>query len=197
MSIPNNIIQYKSCFNFEDVSSNPYTVFLEALSLSVLNRWKDSFSYDISSNELKYNYKNMSKLLINLNKSLKGNLNMYGRSFSKNDLVLGNLYLYYIQFISNYLFGHPEAYEPFKNDDIIKKALSRSFESIIDSFYEKEYLNSFLKENFLKENELVFNHLDIIEFNIKMPRLPIFFGLNQITIPETNWILKVLISENL
>ena len=196
MSIPNNIIQYKSCFNFEDISSNPYTFFFEALTFSKLNLWKDSFSYDISGCELKYNYKNMSKLLINLNKSLKGNLNMYGRSFSKNDLVLGNLYLYYIQFISNYLFGHPEAYEPFKNDDIIKKALFNSFESITDSFYEEEYLNRFLKENFLKENELVFNHLDIIEFNIKMPRFPIFFGLNQITIPETNWILKVLISEN-
>ena len=166
------------------------------LSFSKLNLWKDSFSYDISGDELKYNYKNMSKLLINLNKSLKGNLNMYGRSFSKNDLVLGNLYLYYIQFISNYLFGHPEAYEPFKNDDIIKKALFNSFESITDSFYEEEYLNRFLKENFLKENELVFNHLDIVEFNIKMPRFPIFFGLNQITIPETNWILKVLISDN-
>ena len=138
----------------------------------------------------------MSKLLLNLNKSLKGNLNMYGRSFSKNDLVLGNLYLYYIQFISNYLFGHPEAYEPFKNDDIIKKALFNSFESITDSFYEEEYLDHFLKGNFLKENKLIFNHLDIIEFNIKMPRFPIFFGLNQITIPETNWILKVLISEN-
>ena len=196
MSIPNNIIQYKSCFNFEDISSNPYTFFFEALTFSKLNLWKDSFSYDISGCELKYNYKNMSKLLINLNKSLKGNLNMYGRSFSKNYLVLGNLYLYYIQFISNYLFGHPEAYEPFKNDDIIKKALFNSFESITDSFYEEEYLNRFLKENFLKENELVFNHLDIIEFNIKMPRFPIFFGLNQITIPETNWILKVLISEN-
>jgi len=196
MSIPNNIIQYKSCFNFKDVSSNPYTFFFEALTFSKLNLWKESFSYDISGCELKYNYKNMSKLLINLNKSLKGNLNMYGRSFSKNDLVLGNLYLYYIQFISNYLFGHPEAYEPFKNDDIIKKALFNSFESITDSFYEEEYLNRFLKENFLKENELVFNHLDIVEFNIKMPRFPIFFGLNQITIPETNWILKVLISEN-
>ena len=196
MSIPNNIIQYKSCFNFEDISSNPYTFFFEALTFSKLNLWKDSFSYDISGCELKYNYKNMSKLLINLNKSLKGNLNMYGRSFSKNDLVLGNLYLYYIQFISNYLFGHPEAYEPFKNDDIIKKALFNSFESITDSFYEEEYLNLFLKENFLKENKLVFNHLDIVEFNIKMPKFPIFFGLNQITIPETNWILKVLISEN-
>ena len=65
-----------------------------------------------------------------------------------------------------------------------------------NDFYEEEYLNRFLKENFLKENELVFNHLDIVEFNIKMPRFPIFFGLNQITIPETNWILKVLISDN-
>ena len=196
MAIPDNIINYKSCFKFNDVSSNPFTFFLESLTFIDLKLMKKSFSYDISCNNFNCNYKFLSKLLINLNKSLKGNLNMYGRSFSKNDLVLGNLYLYYIQFISNYLFGHPEAYEPFKNDDIIKKALFNSFESITDSFYEEEYLNRFLKENFLKENELVFNHLDIVEFNIKMPRFPIFFGLNQITIPETNWILKVLISDN-
>ena len=196
MSIPDNIINYKSCFKFNDISSNPYTFFLESLSFLKLNLMKKSFSYDVSSNNIVCDYKNLSKLLLNLNKCLKGNLNIYGHSFSEKDLILGNLYLYFIQFVSNYLFGHPEAYEPFKNDDIIKKALFDSFESITDSFYEEEYLNRFLKENFLKENELVFNHLDIIEFNIKMPRFPIFFGLNQITIPETNWILKVLISEN-
>ena len=67
MSIPNNIIQYKSCFNFKDVSSNPYTFFLEALSFSKLNLWKDSFSYDISGDKLKYNYKNIK----NHNKTYK------------------------------------------------------------------------------------------------------------------------------
>ena len=196
MSIPNNIIQYKSCFNFKDISSNPYTFFMEALSFSKLNLWKNSFSYDASNNKVKYNYKNMSKLLVNLNKSLKGNLNMYGHSFSKNDLVLGNLYLYYIQFISNYLFGHPEAYEPFKNDDIIKKAIFDSFVSITDSFYDEKAMEDFLKNNFLKDNQLIFEHLDIIEFNIKLPCFPVFFGRTKITIPKTDWILKVLITDN-
>jgi len=195
MSIPNNIIQYKSCFNFNDISSNPLTFFFESLSFAKLYLWTQSFSYDISSNKFKYNHKFLSKLLLNLNKSLKGNLNIYGHSFSKNDLVLGNLYLYYIQFISNYLFGHPEAYEPFKNDDIIKKAISNGIESITDSFYDENYLSTFLRNNFLFDNNLIFKHLDIIEFNVVIPRLPIFFGKTQITIPKTNWIIKVLITE--
>ena len=99
-----------------------------------------SFSYDISSNNINCDYKNLSKLVLNLNKCLKGNLNIYGHSFSEKDLVLGNLYLYYIQFVSNYLFGHPEAYEPFKNDDIIKKTISNAIENIGDIFYDKDKL---------------------------------------------------------
>ena len=130
---------------------------------------------------------------LNLNKCLKGNLNIYGHSFSEKDLVLGNLYLYYIQFVSNYLFGHPEAYEPFKNDDIIKKAISNAIENIGDIFYDKDKLNKFLKNNFFINDELIFKHLDIIEFEINLPRFPIFFGSKQIIIPKTNWIIKVLI----
>ena len=195
MSIPDNIINYKSCFNFNDISSNPYTFFLESLSFIKLDLMKESFSYDISSNNINCDYKNLSKLVLNLNKCLKGNLNIYGHSFSEKDLVLGNLYLYYIQFVSNYLFGHPEAYEPFKNDDIIKKAISNAIENIGDIFYDKDKLNKFLKNNFFINNELTFNHLDIIEFEINLPRFPIFFGLKQITIPKTGWIIKVLIRE--
>ena len=195
MSIPDNIINYKSCFNFNDISSNPYTFFLESLSFIKLDLMKESFSYDISSNNINCDYKNLSKLVLNLNKCLKGNLNIYGHSFSEKDLVLGNLYLYYIQFVSNYLFGHPEAYEPFKNDDIIKKAISNAIENIGDIFYDKDKLNKFLKNNFFINNELTFNHLDIIEFEINLPRFPIFFGLKQITIPKTSWIIKVLIRE--
>lgn len=195
MSIPDNIINYKSCFKFNDVSSNPFTFFLESLTFIDLELMKKSFSYDISSNKFNCNYKFLSKLLLNLNKSLKGNLNVYGHSFSKNDLVLGNLYLYYIQFISNYLFGHPEAYEPFKNDDIIKNAISKAFENVGDSFYEYEYLQTFLRKNFLINNQLIFKHLDIIEFQVNLPQFPVFFGIKHITIPQTSWVIKVLITE--
>lgn len=194
MSIPDNIIQYKSLFHFNDISSNPYTFFFETLSFTKKNEWIKSFSYDSSNNKFNCNHKHLSKLILNLNKILKGNLNIYGHSFSKNDLVLGNLYLYYIQFISNYLFGHPEAYEPFKNDNLIKEAITKGMESIGDNFYDEEYLNKFLKK-FLINDKLTFNHLDIIEFNIIVPTLPILFGKIKITIPKTNWIIKTLITE--
>ena len=61
MSIPDNIIKYKSCFNFKDVSSNPYTFFLESLTFIDLELMKKSFSYDISSNTFNCNYKFLSK----------------------------------------------------------------------------------------------------------------------------------------
>ena len=195
MSIPNNIINYKSCFNFKDVSSNPLTFFLESLSFINIDFMKKSFFYDISSNKIDCNYKYLSKLVLNINKCLKGNLNIYGHSFSEKDLVLGNLYLYYIQFVSNYLFGHPEAYEPFKNDDIIKKSINNALESVSDKFYDKTHLYNFLQKNFIINNQLTFNHLDILEFQVTLPRFPISFGFKQITIPETNWIIKVLIRE--
>ena len=194
MSIPDNIIQYKSLFHFNDISSNPYTFFFETLSFTKKSEWSKSFIYDSSNNKFNCNYKHLSKLLLNLNKILKGNLNIYGHSFSENDLVLGNLYLYYIQFISNYLFGHPEAYEPFKNDNLIKEAITKGMESIGDNFYDEEYLNKFLKK-FLINDKLTFNHLDIIEFNVIVPALPILFGKIKITIPKTNWIIKTLITE--
>jgi len=195
MSIPDNIIHYKSCFNFNDISSNPLTFFLESLSFINLDIIKKSFSYDISSNKFNCNYKYLSKLILNINKSLKGNLNIYGHSFSKNDLVLGNLYLYYIQFVSNYLFGHPEAYEPFKNEHIIKSAMSNAFETIGDAFYDDNYLQNFLKTNFFINNQLIFKHLDIIEFRVDLPKFPILFATTKIIIPKTNWIIKVLITE--
>lgn len=195
MSISNDIIQYKSFFNFKDISDNPYVFFLEALTFSNKEQWEKAFEYDISNNKIICNHKYLSKLLLSLNKILKGNLNMYGHSFSKNDLVLGNLYLYYIQFISNYLFGHPEAYEPFKNDDIIKKAISQSIESISDSFYDDNILFNFIKKNFLVQRKLTFNHLDIVEFQIIVPNIPIFFGKEKITIPKTFWNIKLLITE--
>ena len=194
MSISNNIIQYKSLFHFNDVSSNPYSFFFETLSFTKKTEWEKSFTYNSSNNKFECNYKYLSKLIVNLNKILKGNLNIYGNSFSKNDLVLGNLYLYYIQFVSNYLFGHPEAYEPLKNDNLIKKAISNGIESIGDNLYNEFYLQKFLQK-FVVNDKLSFNHLDIIEFNVVLPELPIFFNKIHITIPKTNWIIKTLITE--
>ena len=37
---------------------------------------------------------------------------------------IGNLYQYYMQYIANYIFGHPSAIDPFKNDETIKKNIS-------------------------------------------------------------------------
>ena len=193
MSIPDNIIQYKSVFNFCDTSSNPLTFFLEGLSFSKVESWRKSFSYDKEKDKIICNHKYLSKLIIELNNILKGNLNIYGHSFSKNDLVLGNLYLYYIQFVSNYLFGHPEAYEPFRYDDIIKNSIKEGFESICDNFYNEEYLLKFLKKNFLQDEKLVFKDLDVLEFQVNINNIPISFGKIKLTIPKTYWIIKILI----
>ena len=98
----NNII-YPSLFNYtypNDSSNNHF--FLEAITISDIQLWKNSFNYDTSNNII-INYKYLSKLLLDLKKCITNNLHFAGNSFSNKQLVLGNIYLYYVQFISNFI----------------------------------------------------------------------------------------------
>jgi len=108
----NNII-YPSLFNYNypnDSSNNHF--FLEAMNISDIQLWKNSFNYDLSHNII-INYKYLSKLLLDLKKCITNNLHFAGNSFSNKQLVLGNIYLYYIQFVSNVIFNVPTAFQPF------------------------------------------------------------------------------------
>ena len=59
-----------------------------------------------------------------------------GVSFSDKQIVIGDLYSYYIQYLANLYFSHPQIIEPFKNTNEIRTTISSQlkviFENLID-----------------------------------------------------------------
>ena len=132
--------------------------------------------------------KNLSKVIIELQNSINGYMNYYGNSFSKKPIKVGNLYQYYMQYIANYIFGHPSAIEPFKNDETIKKNISNIIDGIIDTFYDKDKLQQMIFEQFLKDDVIQFSENDILQFKITIQPPEVYITKNhKLDIPTTNW----------
>ena len=189
----NNII-YPSLFNYNYPNkSSDNHFFLEAMTVSNINLWKNCFNYDISQN-LVINYKYLSKLLLDLKKCVINNLHFAGNSFSDKQLVLGNIYLYYIQFVSNIIFNVPNAFQPFLLNKKLKKSIMKFVDSLIDSFYDKHNLETFIKNQFTidSSNNIIFN-VSCIQFSIEIPSNIINFGENKFTIPTSIWCINIII----
>ena len=143
--ISNNII-YPSHFNlnYEDKEN---TFFLESLTITKINNWKNSISTDISNN-IVLNHKNFSKLLIELKSCLTSQSILVHKSFTNKPLILGNIFLYYCQYLSQCIFNNPFTIEPFSRNKEIKKSFFTFIDCFINSFYDKEYLDKFINNNF-------------------------------------------------
>lgn len=189
----NNII-YPSLFNnnYPNNSSNNH-FFLEAITVSNIELWKKSFNYDISNN-LIIDYKYLSKLLIDLKKCLINNLHFAGNSFSHKQIVLGNIYLYYIQYVSNIIFNVPTAFQPFLLNKKLKKSIMKFIDSLIDSFYDKNNLDTFIKNQFSVDssNNIIFN-ISCLQFSIEIPSNIIKLGDKKFTIPQSQWSINIII----
>ena len=72
--------------------------------MSDISLWKNSFSID-NSNNIIISHKNFSKLIINLKNCLTDKALLVSTSFSNKEVVLGNIYMYYIQFLSQIISG--------------------------------------------------------------------------------------------
>ena len=193
----NNII-YPSIFNIDfknKISDNHF--FLESNSVCDINLWKNSFSYDSSLN-LIINNKSLSKLLLNLKQSITGNLHFSGKSFSNKKLILGNIYLYYIQYISNCVFKVPGAFQPFMLNKKLKHSIFKFVDDLIDSFYDNKALDNFIKNKFTidSSNNIIFG-VTCIEFLITIPSNIINFGNKKINIPKTNWSINIIIGNKI
>ena len=136
--ISNNII-YPSFFkiNYEDTKN---TFYLESLTLSNLKLWKKSILID-TSNNITVQHKEFSKLIINLKACLTEKLLLVNNSFTNKPLLLGNIFLYYCQYLSQHVFNNPYTIEPFMQNKILKKSFFSFIDNLIDSLYNKEYLN--------------------------------------------------------
>lgn len=192
----NNII-YPSLFNYNypnDSSNNHF--FLEAMNISDIQLWKNSFNYDLSHNII-INYKYLSKLLLDLKKCITNNLHFAGNSFSNKQLVLGNIYLYYIQFVSNVIFNVPTAFQPFLLNKKLKKSIMKFVDTLIDSFYDKPNLDTFIKNQFDidSSNNIIFN-IACIQFSIEIPSNIIKLGDKKITIPRSLWSINIIIGNS-
>lgn len=164
---------------------------LESLTIIDLDLWKNAFNIDNSKN-ININHKCFSKLLVNLQKTINGQMYMSGKSFSKKKLNIGTFYFYYVQFLANYIFGHPSAITPFKNDQNIKKNIFDIIESVIDSFYDKKYLDELILSQFLKDDSIVFSENDIVQFKITIVPPKIYLTkIHEIKVPTTNWYITV------
>lgn len=181
---------YPSIYKLEynDISHNSSNTFiLESFSLIDIDLWKKSFIIDSSQN-ISIDNKNLSKLIIDVQKSINGFMNYYGKSFSKQHLQIGNFYQYYMQHLAQFIFGHPSATEPFKNNTVIKKHLSNIIDSIIDTFYDNKSLKDMICQQFLKNDIIEFNENDIIQFKITLKPPDIFITkIHQLQIPTTYW----------
>ena len=191
--ISDNII-YSSLFDIKynnKISNNHF--FLESINVSDIKLWKKSFHYD-SSNNLIIDNKYLSKLLFNLKKCITCNLHFAGKSFSNKKLILGNIYLYYIQFISNYIFKVPTAFQPFMLNKKLKTSIFKFVDNLIDSFYDIQNLDSFIKNkfNFDSSNNIIFD-VSCIEFLLTIPSNTINFGNKKFNIPQSIWSINIII----
>ncbi len=188
----NNII-YPSLFKqIYELKKN--TFYLESLTMSNVSLWKNSFSID-NSNNISISHKNFSKLIVNLKKCLTNKALLVSTSFSKKKVVLGNIYMYYIQFLSQTVFNNPLLVEPFIKNIKIKKSVFSFVDCLINSLYDKDYLDNFILNNFeIKNNKILFK-INTIQFKINIPSTTIKCFNKQCVIPDTFWIINILISD--
>ena len=76
----------------------------------------------------------------------------------------------------------------------IKKSIMKFVDSLIDSFYDKHNLETFIKNQFTidSSNNIIFN-VSCIQFSIEIPSNIINFGENKFTIPTSIWCINIII----
>lgn len=192
--ISNNII-YPSHFNlnYEDKEN---TFFLESLTITKINNWKNSISTDISNN-IVLNHKNFSKLLIELKSCLTSQSILVHKSFTNKPLILGNIFLYYCQYLSQFIFNNPFTIEPFSRNIEIKKSFFTFIDCFINSFYDKEYLDKFINNNFKDNSNNILFNIKPLSFKINIPSNNITFFDKSFIIPNTYWVITILLGNEL
>ena len=188
-----NII-YPSIFNinYKNLSQKNH-FFLESISVSNNKLWKNSFSYDTSDN-LIINHKFLSKLLIELKQIITGKLHFAGHSFSNKSLILGNIYLYYIQYVSNFIFKVPTAFQPFLLNKKLKNSIINFVDILIESFYDNTNLDNFIKNKFtIDSSKNIIFDVSCLEFILTVPSNTIRFGNDKFIIPTSNWSINIII----
>tara|TARA_B100001142_G_scaffold107914_1_gene109805 strand:- start:65 stop:640 length:576 start_codon:yes stop_codon:yes gene_type:complete len=186
MDSSNNII-YNSLYNiYYPTITNKYTYYLESLSPTDLHLWYNCFDY--SNNNISINYFYYTQIIIQLYKAIFGNFNLVGKPFSYDKLKLGNFYLYYLQFLSNGIFRHPYAFQPFQNNKSIKNTINHNLEHLMNKFHNTEFIIDILKSNFIDNEKININNGDVLQFEITITSPKLNYAIQ---IPPSTWIITI------
>ena len=141
----------RNLFLFNETINKKHKLFyLESLNYCKISTWNKCF--DVSNNKINIDYYHFTKFLMELRNALFGPQHYVGKSFSDKQILIGNLANYYIQYLSQNMFGHPQLFELFKNIKTIKKTISIELESIINKYSDTNKINNLLNEIPLKLN---------------------------------------------
>tara|TARA_B100001029_G_C14927289_1_gene375533 strand:- start:197 stop:781 length:585 start_codon:yes stop_codon:yes gene_type:complete len=186
MDSSNNII-YPSLYNiYYPPLTNKYTYYLESLTPTDLHLWYNCFDY--SNNNISINYFYYTQIIVQLYKAIFGNFTLIGKPFSNHNLKMGNLYLYYLQFLSNGIFKHPYAFQPFENNKSIKKTINNSLEHLMKKCHHSEFIINLLKTNFINNQKIVINNGDTLQFEITLISPKLNYNIK---IPTSTWIITI------
>ncbi len=193
-----NNINYPSIFNINNSNNDISECYvLEATQNIPFHLLDNSLSLDISS--IKINYPNMCKFTLKILNILSTKLHFSGKSFSNVPLLLGDLTMYYTQYLANTIFKHPHATEPFTNCINLSNDINKAFEDLISIFFNPINLENFIRKskNIKKKEKLniLFKKGDILQFDIFI-NSPKFTNkeLSDLKINDTLWKINILIS---
>ena len=191
-------INYPSIFNINSNNTDISECYiLEATTNIPFHLIHNAVSLDASS--IKINYPNMCKFTLKILNILSTKLHFSGNSFSKVPLLLGDLTLYYTQYLANAIFEHPHATEPFINSINLSNDINKAFEELISIFFDHVSLEHFIRKsrNFNNNDKLkfLFKKGDILQFDIII-NSPNFKNqeLFDVKINNTLWKINMLIS---
>ncbi len=177
---------------------------LETLNHCKKETWnsaiKNAISLDNSNNIIdidntKINSKEFSRFLFQLRNAIFGPLHFTGTSFSNHQIVMGDFYSYYIQYLAEMFFGNPQVVEPFKNSIEMRHTISTQLDTIFDKFTD---INNLFKKN---EDTTLFSRIPyindlgfVLSITIKVPP-PNIMGYEleeNKNLKQTYWILHIL-----
>ena len=91
------------------------------------------------------------------------------------------------------MFSNPLTIEPFTQNKILKKSIFSFIDSLVNSFYNKEYLDKFINNCFTNKNDKLNIVSSSIQFKIIIPTSKINVFTDNYIIPETHWNITILI----
>ena len=196
--------------DFTNLTNEKIQVFhLETLFHCKKKVWNDSvknaITLDICGNEIikidvnKIDPNNYTKFMFELRRAIFGPLHYTGESFSNHQIVMGDFHSYYIQYLAQIFFGHPQIVEPFKNSLEIMTSVNNQLDKIFNEFIDLHNLFKYNKERNIYDYKIPYikdkGFLLSIPIKISPPviDLDILKKLNyKVELNETYWVLHVI-----